>query len=106
MTWKGKVTSRDMVVGTTATGWGYYALIADDPKNRGMYVEFKRGTPAFVKIMNPRSGFGPKLFKFFRATGVFKGFKPSPRKYCGGNRNCYIPMLVVSNPKKFDGNSY
>ncbi len=106
MSWKGKVTGRGFVVGATASGWGFYAIIADDQHRRMLYIEFKRGSAAFTKIMNPQSGFGPKGFKFFRAKGTFKGFKISSSQYCGGNRNCYVPMLVVTDPSQFDDDAY
>ena len=59
-----------MAIGVQASGWGTYAVIADDPSSRALYIEFPRGSEAFTKIMDQSSGFGPKGFVFFRATGT------------------------------------
>ena len=105
ITWRGKVTSRDMAIGVQASGWGTYAVIADDPSSRALYIEFPRGSEAFTKIMDQSSGFGPKGFVFFRATGTFGGYRVAPRWLCGGNPNCYVPILHVRNADDFHNGS-
>ena len=105
MTWKGKVTSPRMLDGVTASGYGFFAVIADDPQRRAMFIEFKRGTPAFVKMMK-QEGFGPRLYKFFDAKGTFAGFIPALPQWCGGNPNCFVPKLDVSEPSDFDLSLY